>query len=365
MWRWICIVSAMPAIVFAEVGSITEFDGSPAYANRNKEELVFEEVGFGIEMLDKLITAQTNLGITFEDGSRVKITEQSELIIDDFVYDTSTGTGRVNMQVAIGTVQMTSGRIAKTSRENVRIGTPTASITVRGTDFAMTVDEFGRSLVILLPSCLDDTINEDDCPVGTIAVSNRMGSVTLTKAYEGTMVSSNTIMPSEPRKLLLDKNSINNNLIIVPPDEFPNGFAEVSNYKENQTALDLDFFKYQDLSKDFLQEDLLEFSELDINRLDGEYLNNFLDLDLDSELSNSLEQSINEKLPTINKYPWMTWVVNEEFILLESDRPSHIAVVKVSADAHGTYDLTQDEYSADIQIQNGSNNVSIRVVQKQ
>ena len=355
----------VPTVLTAEVGEVTGFDGNPAGAERGKEELIFEQAGFGVEMLDKLITAKTNLEITFEDNSKVKITEQSELVIDDFVYDPNTGTGGMSMRVALGTVQMTSGRLAKTSRDRVSIRTPTASITVRGTDFSMTVDELGRSLVILLPSCPDETLDEDECPVGAISVSNAAGSVLLNEAYQGTMVGSLAMMPTDPRKLLLERANINNNLIIVPPSEFANGFATDEEDEEQVTALDVDLLEYEELGADLLNEDLLGFSELDMSRLDNKYLDNFLDFGLTDLNENALEEPDNEILPNIHKYPWVTWVANEEFIMLDSDRPPHISVVKTSADTHGTYNLTQDEYVATIQIQDGGDDINITVVQKQ
>src|SRR5210317_2441403 len=363
MWRWIGIMALMPSIAFAEVGNITEFDGNPAGAQRGNEELIFEQTGFGVEMLEKLITAKTNLEITFEDDSKVRITEQSELVIDDFVYDANTGKGGMNMRVALGTVQMASGRLAKTSRDRVSIRTPTASITVRGTDFSMTVDEIGRSLIILLPSCPDETLDEDECPVGSISVHNAAGSVMLTEAYEGTMVSSLAMMPSDPRKLLLGPNDINNNLIIVPPTEFANGFG-TEEEEEQVTALDVDLLAYEELGADLLNEDLLGFSELDINRLNNDYLDNLLDLGLGLN-ENELDEDENTILPTVSKYPWIQWAANESYIYVESDRQPHISVLTTSADTHGTYNLTQDEYKAELQIQDGGDDINIKVVQTQ
>lgn len=364
MWRWSLALIVAPSIGFAEVGEVTGFDGNPAGAVRSSEELVFEQAGFGVEMLDKLITAQTNLEITFADDSRVRITEQSELIVDDFVYDENSGLGSMSMKVALGTVQMTSGRLASTSRDRVSIQTPTASITVRGTDFSMTVDEIGRSLIILLPSCPEPTLDEDECPVGQISVSNSAGSVLLTEAYEGTMVGSLAMMPSDPRKLLLDSSRINNSLIIVPPSEFAQGFGTDDEEEEQITLLDADLLEYNELSANLLDDDLLNFSELDINRLKNDYLDNFLDFGVGLD-ENELDEPNNSILPNIHKFPWITWVANEEFILLDSDRPPHIAVLKTSADTHGTYSLTQDEYVAIIQIQDGGDDINITVVQKQ
>ena len=364
MWRWIGIMVLVPNIGFAEVGEVTGFDGNPAGAERKQEELIFEQAGFGVEMLDKLITARTNLEITFEDDSKVRITEQSELVVDDFVYDPNTGKGSMSMRVALGTVQMTSGRLAKTSRDRVSIRTPTASITVRGTDFNMTVDELGRSLIILLPSCPEPTLDEDECPVGSISVSNASGSVLLTEAYEGTMVGSQTMMPSDPRKLLLDSSNLNNNLIIVPPAEFANGFGTEEEEEEQRTALDVDLLEYNELGAELLDQDLLNFSELDINRLDNEYLDNFLNFGIGLD-ENELDEDENTILPGVSKYPWITWAANESYIYIESDRQPHISVVTTSADTHGTYSLTQDEYIADIQIQDGGDDINIKVVQTQ
>lgn len=360
-------MSVLPSIALAEVGSITELTGNPAGAKRNNEQLIVEEIGFGVEMLDQLITANTRLGITFADDTRVEITEQSELVIDDFVYDPNTGAGKMAMKVALGTVQMTSGRMAKTSRENVSIETPTASIGVRGTDFSMTVDEIGRSLIILLPSCPDETLDEDECPVGSIEVSTDAGSVMLTEKYEGTMVASSSMLPSDPRKLLLEKANINNNLIIVPPSEFPGGFAGKDEDEEEVSTnlLDQDFLEYQELAEDLLQEDLFKYSALDVNRLTNNYLDNALDLGLENLDKNDLDEEESTVLPNIKQFPWITSVVNEEQIMLDSDRPPHIAVLDTVIDTNGTFNLTQDEYSASVQLNVGGTDVSIKVVQKQ
>ena len=67
----------------------------------------------------------------------------------------NTKTGSLSLKATLGTVDM-SGQIAKNSKQNVKISTPTATIAVRGTDFAMTIDEIGGSTIVLLPSCNGD-----------------------------------------------------------------------------------------------------------------------------------------------------------------------------------------------------------------
>jgi hypothetical protein len=366
MWKTIFILlMSIPGLAMAEVGSVTDFKGNPAEARRESDKFVVE-MGFGVEMLDQLITANTRLGITFADDTRVEITEQSQLVVDDFVYDPNTGAGKMAMKVALGTVQMTSGRLAKTSRENVDITTPTASITVRGTDFSMTVDEIGRSLIILLPSCPDPTMDEDECPVGSISVSTDAGSVMLTEKYEGTMVGSSAMLPSDPRKLLLEKVNINNNLIIVPPSEFPRGFANDDEEEEFRTELDVDLLENEELSEDLLAEDKdFKTNALDVNRLNNNYLDNLLDINVASLDEDALEEEDNEILPNVKNFPWMQTVINEEFILIDSDRSPHISMLTTSLDTHGTYNLSQDGVTAAVQLNSGGTNVSFNITQTQ
>jgi hypothetical protein len=365
MWRIVFILMMIvPNFAMAEVGTVTDFKGNAAEARRDSDKLAVE-MGFGIEMLDQLITANTRLGLTFEDGTRVEITEQSELVIDDFVYDPNTSAGKMSMEVALGTVQMTSGLLAKNSRENVDIRTPTASITVRGTDFSMTVDELGRSLIILLPSCPDETLNEDECPVGSISVSTDGGTVMLNESYQATMVSHSGLSPADPRKLLLDQSNIDNNLIIVPPSEFPGGFSNDEEEEEIRTELDVDLLENEELSEDLLSEDKeLTTNALDVNRVNNTYLDNLLDINVAS-LESMLEEEESDVLPNIKNFPWMQTVINEEFILLDSDRSPHISMLTTSLDTNGTYNVTQDGVFAVVQINDGGTNVSITTIQTQ
>jgi hypothetical protein len=165
----------------------------------------------GIEIDDTIETLKSRVGITFEDGTRVQCTEFSKLVIDTFVYDPSSGKGKLAMKATMGTVRYASGLIAKNNKEEVKVKTPTASISVRGTDFSMTVDELGRSLVILLPS----QPQFGPSVVGQITVSNGLGTVVLTKAYQATFVASSSVVPSSPVLLNFDDESKVNNMLLI------------------------------------------------------------------------------------------------------------------------------------------------------
>jgi hypothetical protein len=133
------------------------------------------------------------------------------LVIDTFVYDPASGKGKLGLKASLGTVRYASGLIAKNSRDEVKVKTPTASVAVRGTDFSLTVDELGRSLIILLPS-----LAQYGPPVvGTIQVTNGLGTVVLTKAYQATMVASSNTVPSAPVLLNFDDETKVNNMLIL------------------------------------------------------------------------------------------------------------------------------------------------------
>ena len=186
--------------------------------------------------------------------TKVQITEHSKLVIDNFVYDDSKKTGKLGIKMALGTIKYASGQIAKNDPQQVAVETPTATIGVRGTDFSGTVDEIGRSTIILLPSCPAGWKNIDrDCKVGQISVTTDMGTIILTKAFEAVSVSNRMITPKSSL-LNLSLDQINNMLIVAPP--LPKTEITVSTTRA-----------YNFLDEDFLAKDLLVYKELDRNFL--------------------------------------------------------------------------------------------------
>ena len=136
----------------------------------------------------------------------------------------------------MGTVRYASGQIAKNSKQNVKIKTPTATIGVRGTDFTMTIDETGSSTIILLPSC--DT--NGNCYVGEIDVTSDAGQVILNQAFQATVVETVASNPMKPVILDLDENLINNLLIISKPKEIQEQ-QNREEYVKIANALEIDF----------------------------------------------------------------------------------------------------------------------------
>ena len=219
---------------WAGIGVVSDHKGTGCEVQRNKTKLSGNK-GAEIESMDTYITSSCSSNITFKDDTKVKVTENSRLLIDDFVYDPkNSDAGKLAMKVGMGTVRYASGQIAKNNPQQVNIKTPTATVAVRGTDFTMTVDEAGQSLVVLVPSCKDDKdvkkyeLEENKCKVGQIDVSTIMGTVTLDKAFEATYVMSANTAPTPPTIINTVEGNISNNLILVKPMEIQHAIAAAS-----------------------------------------------------------------------------------------------------------------------------------------
>jgi len=206
---------------FGEIGNITS--QTRAAQITRKGDKILTKVDTPVEMRDLIQTLKGRTNIKFVDDTKVSVTEYSKLLIDEFVYNPEKKTGKLSLKAALGTIRYSSGKIAKNSRENVKIKSPTASVSVRGTDFTMNVQEDGASSFLLLPS----TDADGKTYVGSIDVSTLGGTVTLDQAYEATTVTTAIAPPSPPQVIQQDgpakvkkqKGDIDNNENNTPADK--------------------------------------------------------------------------------------------------------------------------------------------------
>jgi hypothetical protein len=264
------------------VGTVTEQLNAPPSIQRQKAMLTGTK-GTGIEMADAIKTTQGKVGITFADNTRVQVNENSRLVIDDFVYDPKSKAGKVGLNMALGTVRYASGAIAHNNPQSVGVRTPSATISVRGTDFTATVDELGQSTIILLPSCPTDRMTrsvqdiEKDCKTGEIIVESDAGQVVLNQPFQATRVDSRTSAPIKPVILKLSEDAINNMLIVSPPKEFKNDSTSVR--AQTKGALDIDFLAENKLIDVLDKEEKERYQDkLSRNFLDSDFLANILDI---------------------------------------------------------------------------------------
>lgn len=224
--------------VFAGIGKITDMQGSAVEIKRGKNNIK-GTTGTVIESNDTVsVGSNSKITITFDDNSTAKISENSKLIIDDFVYDPN-GKSKSAMRVGLGTVRMASGGIAKQNSKNVNIRTPTAAIAVRGTDFAMTVDELGRSTVVLLPTCKNDSDAQKielpgNCTCGVIDVTTSAGQVTMESPFYATHVDSAQESPLAPIKVDPSIMNVSGEGNLNKPQQVARAVVEKQAKKEDQ-----------------------------------------------------------------------------------------------------------------------------------
>ena len=233
---------------FGEIGNITS--QTRAAQITRKGDKILTEVNTPVEMRDLIQTLKGRANIKFVDDTKVSVTEYSKLLIDEFVYNPEKKTGKLSLKAALGTIRYSSGKIAKNSRQNVKIKSPTASVSVRGTDFTMNVQEDGATSFLLLPS----TDTDGSSYVGSIDVSTLGGTVTLDQAYEATTVTT-AIAPPSPPQVIQGDGAVNgkkedvkkdNNEDKKPTDEKEKDEFDEIKIKKKETQIMNTFLKMND-----------------------------------------------------------------------------------------------------------------------
>ena len=273
---WLLILFSIPAFS-TEIGEISELRGNGEITRVNSNDSFSAEIDSDIFSFDDVRTGNGRLAIEFLDSSIVKLTEHSKLIIDEYIFDPDPSKSKMALNMASGTARFISGAFGKIDKENITINTPTAKIGIRGTDFTTTVDELGRSLVILLP-------DENGDSSGEITVTTAAGVEILNEAFQATMVSAWEQPPTQAVTLgNLTLGMIDNMLIVQRPEEVEQAVEEQQAGTSPTADLDKDFFEdAPDLNCDALVEECddedKEVTRLDIDLLSVEFLVDLLAL---------------------------------------------------------------------------------------
>jgi len=270
MFKWLLIF--LPLAAQAQVGEITELRGIGEVVRKDTTDSLTAELELGISSYDDVRTGNGRMAIEFLDSSVLSLTEHSKVVIDNYIFDPDPDKSRLALNMASGTARFLTGALGRINKENISIRTPTASIFIRGTDFTTTVDEIGRSLIILLP-------NEDGSSSGEITVETAASTVVLNQPFQATMTTVAEAAPTRPVVLTgLTLGFIDNLLIVSPPDEIVEVVEEQSGTVSN--LLDVDFLEESELDDNELDNDELqdEIGRLDIDLLNVDFLTDLLDI---------------------------------------------------------------------------------------
>ena len=138
------LVLGCSALAFAAgpeaIGTVKYVEGGAAI--RQGGQSIDAAVGSPVHLNDNLATdAEGSIGITIKDGTLLSLGPDSEMEIDELVYDPARKNVGLNVNVAHGTFLYFSGRIAKVNPQAVTVKTPNAVIGIRGTRFLLNVAE--------------------------------------------------------------------------------------------------------------------------------------------------------------------------------------------------------------------------------
>ena len=335
----------------ADIGDVSELNGSAQIVRDKPYEA---NLKFAIQSNDEAITKDGRMAITFLDNSTVKLTEHSQLLIDEYIYDPDPSKAKMALTFGLGTARFITGNLNRIDKQNITLKTPTANIAIRGTDFTATVDELGRSLIILLP-------DKYGLSSGEILVTTGMGTVTLNKPYQATTVSVFESAPSKPVILDLTLDLIDNMLIVTPPKEDV-VIEEETTANQTDSVLDFNDLDIDYLAEDFL-EDELEFTELDINYLDVNYLEDLLNVldalavaDEEDKLAQATSTQISGTLLGKDPDTQITALITGNVVSLRREVNESVRIDLDGSNAY-TVILIQDGISNIIKVNGGSESV--------
>jgi len=281
MHKWLLIF--LPAFAHADIGAISEVRGNGEIIRENQSDKLLAELALDIFSNDDIRTGNGRIAIQFIDDSVIRLTEHSKVIIDEYIFDPNPEKSTLSLNFVKGTGRFVTGKLKRIKKENIKIRTNSATIGIRGTDFTVSVDETGRSLVILLP-------NPDGTASGEITVSTFAGTVIMNQPFQATMV---TVAESAPTKPVVLENLtldfIDNLLIVNPPDEIEKAVEDQNTTASN--ILDVDLLEETELEKDYLDEEFDDIDRLDIDLLNVDFLTDLLNI-IDNNVGSKAQVSI-------------------------------------------------------------------------
>ena len=125
-----CVAAADPQAI----GQIKNVSGEAQVIRA--EEVLSASLGTLVRNGDLVRTgADGAIGITFADNSRFSIGPGSEVLLENFEFDSTTHEGRFQSRLNRGTLTGVSGKLVAQQPESMTVETPTALLGVRGTTF--------------------------------------------------------------------------------------------------------------------------------------------------------------------------------------------------------------------------------------
>jgi len=137
-----------------EIGAVIQrtYRGATAAGGQEStREIYFQDGVFSQELVKTGVRGSTEL--EFLDNTHLVVGPNGEVRLDEFVYDPSTTTGGGQLSLRIGAFRYQSGDLK--NKENVKLVTPTATMTIRGTHLVIFVSADGATEVNVIEGAVD------------------------------------------------------------------------------------------------------------------------------------------------------------------------------------------------------------------
>jgi len=121
--------------------------------------------------------SRSNAQILFIDQTVLTLGEDTELTVDEFVYDPNSQDGSFISTVKAGTVKFITGQISKKNPDNLEVKVPAGTLGARGTEFVVLSESNNESTVVLLGPGPNNTLGMIP---GNLILSDGINSVNIT-----------------------------------------------------------------------------------------------------------------------------------------------------------------------------------------
>ena len=131
----------------AGIGSVTRLQGEGTLTRGTSSSPLAAEVS--IQLNDDISTGTAaRAELTFTDGTKLTVGEQSKVKVDTFVFNEGYSGNKLGLDIA-GPFRFVSGKLSKGKGAEVSVTTPMATIGIRGTDFwgGLIDNQFGVFLI--------------------------------------------------------------------------------------------------------------------------------------------------------------------------------------------------------------------------
>ena len=171
------IVGATSGVVKTESRELKP--GDKIYLN----ETIFAGAGSGTQIL-------------LLDQSTFTVGEDSEVVMDTFVYDPATNEGKIVASVKQGSLKVISGLISKNNPDNLTVEVPEGTLGSRGTEFQTIVSQ-GKTDTLLIGPGKNNTLGMRP---GAVLVGNSLGQTLLDNPYSMTSMTKGKA-PGQAKKI--------------------------------------------------------------------------------------------------------------------------------------------------------------------